>query len=317
MSIFKKRQNIKPEEYPVCREFIDAIHNSFWKVSEFSFTGDIQDFKVKLSEEERRTVQRAMLAISQIENNVKEFWGDIWKHIPKPEISSVWYTFAGNEVIHTEAYSELLEVLGLNWEFEKISSIPEIQDRIDYLNKIKDSEDFIEKLILFSIFIEHVSLFSQFYVIQSFTKEKNLLKNIDTVVEATSKEENVHWLFGIFLVNEIKKEVPFSKEKIESIKQFADKALKAETKVLDWIFKDWDLDFLKKDTVITFMKKRLQNSLQKIGIEYTVYTDEEVLKETEWFNLRLTVGQHSDLFNTRGTDYTKKSEPVSVDDLFW
>ena len=35
---------------------------------------------------EKSAVERAMLAISQIEIAVKTFWGDIYKRMPKPEI---------------------------------------------------------------------------------------------------------------------------------------------------------------------------------------------------------------------------------------
>jgi ribonucleoside-diphosphate reductase beta chain len=42
----------------------------------------------------------------------------------------------------------------------------------------------------------------------SFNKHKNLFKGISNAVEATSKEEQIHGLFGIELINIIKKEHP-------------------------------------------------------------------------------------------------------------
>ena len=55
-----------------------------------------------------------MLAISQIEIAVKTFWGDIYKRMPKPEIGNVGATFAESEVRHADAYSHLIQLLGLN-----------------------------------------------------------------------------------------------------------------------------------------------------------------------------------------------------------
>jgi len=40
----------------------------------------------------------------------------------------------------------------------------------------------------------------------SFNKEKNVLKGISNVVEATSKEEEIHGNFGAELINIIKEE---------------------------------------------------------------------------------------------------------------
>ena len=54
-----------------------------------------------------------MLAISQIEVAVKSFWGDIYKRMPKPEIGNVGATFAESEVRHADAYSHLIQLLGL------------------------------------------------------------------------------------------------------------------------------------------------------------------------------------------------------------
>jgi ribonucleoside-diphosphate reductase beta chain len=117
-NIFSKRVNLKPYDYPELIEYVDAIRHSYWVHTEFNFTSDIQDFKVHLNEKEQSAVQRAMLAISQIEIAVKTFWGDLYKRMPKPEIGSVGATFAESEVRHADAYSHLIQLLGLNNEFE-------------------------------------------------------------------------------------------------------------------------------------------------------------------------------------------------------
>src|SRR5690625_5649716 len=72
-----------------------------------------------------------MLAIGQVEVAVKTFWGDLYHRMPKPEVGSVGYTFAESEVRHHDAYSHLLEILGLNNEYEKIEDIPELFQRVD------------------------------------------------------------------------------------------------------------------------------------------------------------------------------------------
>ena len=129
-----------------------------------------------------------MLAISQIEVAVKSFWGDIYHRIPKPEIGSVGSTFAESEVRHADAYSHLLEILGLNSEFKELKKKPAIMKRVRYLetalknSKSDDNREYAESILLFSLFIEHVSLFSQFLIIMAFNKHKNMLKGISNVV---------------------------------------------------------------------------------------------------------------------------------------
>jgi len=323
-NIFKKRVNLKPYEYPNLAEYVDAIRHSYWVHTEFNFTSDIQDFKVLLDEKERTAVQRAMLAISQIEIAVKTFWGDIYKKMPKPEIGAVGATFAESEVRHADAYSNLLKVLGLNDEFESLMEVPAIRKRIKYLEKSIantrsiDNKDYFESVILFSMFIENVSLFSQFLVIMAFNKHKNVLKGMSNVVEATSKEEKIHAEFGFDLVNLIKAENPewWTDELKEDLVDAAIDAYDAEQAVVEWIFEQGDLDFLSKDETLEFIKDRFNQSLAAIGIDPVFTTDETLLESTEWLTDEILTTKHTDFFNKRSINYSKKQKSVTSDDLF-
>jgi ribonucleoside-diphosphate reductase beta chain len=212
--IFKKRIPLKPYEYPELYEYVTAIRHSYWIHTEFNYLSDIQDFKINITETERNAIRNSMLAIAQIEVAVKTFWGDIYKKLPKPEIGAVGFTFAESEVRHMDAYSHLLEILGLNDEFSRIKEIPVISKRIAYLEKSiansrsDEPKEYAQSILLFSLFIEHVSLFSQFLIIMSFNKYRALFKGVSNAIEATSKEEQIHGLFGIDVINIIKKEHP-------------------------------------------------------------------------------------------------------------
>lgn len=322
--IFKKRVNLKPYEYPELAEYVNAIRHSYWVHTEFNYTSDIQDFKVTVSSAERNAIKNTLLAISQIEVTVKMFWADIYKKLPKPEIASVGVTFAESEVRHQDAYSHLLEILGLNAEFEKIFDIPVINNRVKYLNnaletaKSEDNREYTRSILLFSLFIEHVSLFSQFLIIMSFNKYKNIFKGISNAVEATSKEEQIHGLFGIDIINIIKEEHQewFDDELIQDIYDSCEKAYQAEDKIVDWIFEDGEFDFLPKNVVKEFIKNRLNNSLASIGLKRIFKVDEKLLDKTEWFNDEIIATKHNDFFNKRSINYNKRSKSVTSDDLF-
>lgn len=102
MGIFDKRKNYKPFEYPEVNQFIDVINSTYWKVKEVDFTGDIQDFKTRLSYKEQEVIRRSLLAIAQVEVDVKTFWGDLYKSFPKPEFNNMGATFAENECYDKE-----------------------------------------------------------------------------------------------------------------------------------------------------------------------------------------------------------------------
>lgn len=322
--IFKKRVNLKPYEYPELNEYVSSIRHSYWIHTEFNYTSDVNDFHVNVSAAERNTMKNAMLAIAQIEVAVKTFWGDIYKKMPKPEIGSVGATFAESEVRHADAYSHLLEILGLNTEFENITEVPVIQERIKYLEKTitlsrtDENRQYMHSVLLFSLFIEHVSLFSQFLIIMSFNKHRNLFKGISNAVEATSKEEQIHGMFGIDIINIIKKEHPdwFDDACKEMIITSCEEAFEAESKIIDWIYEAGELEFLPSANVKEFVKHRFNNSLASIGLPRIFEVSEALLEETDWFDNEVIATKHVDFFNKRSINYNKRSASVTSDDLF-
>jgi ribonucleoside-diphosphate reductase beta chain len=323
-NIFEKRINLKPYDYPELNEYVDAIRHSYWIHTEFNYTSDIQDFKAYLSEVEKNAIKNTMLAISQIEVAVKTFWGDIYKRMPKPEIGSVGSTFAESEVRHHDAYSHLLEILGLNNEFKNLKKNPVIMRRVNYLElalknvNSEDNKEFSESIILFSLFIEHVSLFSQFLIIMAFNKHKNVLKGVSNVVEATSKEEQIHGDFGIDVIKIIKEENPewFDEAHSLLVQETCKEAYLSESKIIDWIFEKGELDFLPKAVIKEFIKNRFNKSLTSIGIPTVFEVDEALVAETDWFDDEIIGTKHGDFFVKRSINYSKRTKSITSDDLF-
>lgn len=323
-NIFEPRTNILPYEYPQLLEYKDAIRHSYWIDTEYNFTEDISDFMTRVNAMEREAIKRTMLAIAQIEVNVKTFWGDLYKRMPITEIGDVGFTFAESEVRHKDAYARLLRILGLEEEFKNVIKEPAIEGRLKYLKKYldgtrsRDNKMYTKSVLLFSLFIEHVSLFSQFLIMMSFNKEKNIFKGISNVVEATSKEEDIHGNFGVELINIIKSENPewFDAEFEELIYSACRKAYKAECGIVDWIFEQGELDFLPKNTIFHFIKNRFNNSLEKIGMNPIFEVDDSILMDTMWFEVEITSTKEGDFFYKKSIDYNKKSKSITVDDLF-
>lgn len=324
MSIFDKRVNFKPFEYTETTKFKDAINHSYWLVSEWNFLSDVQDFNTKLTEVEKSAIKNAMLAISQIEISVKKFWTKLGDRFPKAEFDQVGVTFGESEIRHSDAYSHLLEVLGLNDEFTMLLQNPVIQGRVDYLTKYlkgasdNSNENYTLTLSLFSLFIENVSLFSQFLIIKSFNKYKNVLKDIDNVVQATQKEEVVHALFGSYLINEIKKEFPewFTEEFYQKVYRACKKGYEAEEKIIDWIFSEGELDFLPKENVKEFVKNRFNESLLLIGAEKIFDVDQSKIENLLWFDEEIDGEVSIDFFHKKSTSYSKFNKSINESDLF-
>ena len=322
--IFEERIQLKPYEYPELLDYVEAIRNSYWVHTEFNFEGDVQDYKVNVTPAEKTVIKRTMLAIAQIEVQVKTFWSDIYKQMPKPEIGSVGMTFADSEVRHMDAYSHLLDVLGITEDFKQVTEEPAIKQRIDYLNEYlergqtDDRQEYVMSILLFSTFVEHVSLFSQFLIMTSFDKYEKKFKGIANAVEATSKEEQIHGLFGVELVETIREENPglFDEDFEADVKQACEQAYEAEMEILDWIFEEGELEFLPREHVNAYLRDRFNQSLENVDVEPIFEPDEALLEETRWFDEDIMMTKDNDFFSKRSTTYNKHTQSVTAEDMF-
>ena len=324
MGIFDKRISYKPFEYPEVMQFVEAINKSYWVHSEVDFTADVQDFQSQLEPHEKNAVKNALLAIAQIEVNVKTFWGNLYNHLPKPELNGLGATFAECEFRHSEAYSRLLEVLGYNDDFLDVVNVPAVKDRIDYLGKMlknansEDQKAYVSSLLLFSILIENVSLFSQFAIILSFTRFKGYLKNVSNIIAWTSIDEQIHANGGIYLINKIREEQPdlLNDADIEAIYDLVDESIEMESNILDWIFEQGELDKISKKNLLDFMKYRVDDSLKKIGMKTRYNVTPEDYKPMIWFEEEVFANSMDDFFAKRPVDYTKHDKSITANDLF-
>src|SRR5699024_5837551 len=137
-------------------------------------------------------------------------------------------------------------------------------------------------------------------------------------IESTSKEEQIHGLFGIELDNIIREEKPewFDADMQIDVINASKKAYESEEKVIDWIYEQGDLDFMPKETVKEFVKDRLNNSLESIGYPPQFNVDENIVEQTDWFDDEITATKHVDFFVKRSVNYTKRSRSIGADDLF-
>lgn len=325
--VFKPRKTYKPFEYPEVLQFTDAIHKSFWVHSEVDFTADIQDFHTSLEPFEKNAVKKALLAIAQIEVSVKTFWGNLYNMFPKPELNGLGSTFAGNEFIHSEAYSKLIEVLGFSEEFETVVEVPAIANRIEQLNLARFTEyDHLNerqisalRILMFSILVENVSLFSQFAVALYNARFSGIMKNIANVIAWTSVDEQIHANAGLFITNVIIEENPelLTEELKTEIYNIIYESIAVEGEIIDWIFEDGEFEKCKKADLLAYMMKRTNDSLTQIKMK-PAFTPEqtELSKNLNWFEEEIYANTLDDFFAKRPVDYTKHDKSITENDLF-
>lgn len=322
--IFEEQISRKPNRYPWTEQFIDVMHQGFWTDKEFSFKTDFHQFKTVLNDKQREIIVRTLSAIGQIEVAVKTFWAKLGENLPHPSLSDLGFVMANVEVIHNNAYERLLRELDMEDVFEQNLKLEWIQGRVKYLKKYthrfyKDSKkQYLYALILFTLFVENVSLFSQFYVINWFAKNKNVLKDTDQQVRYTRNEEAIHAMVGMKIIHTIREEYPelFDQELQDRIAHEAEQAFAAESKIIDWMLNGIQEDGLSALVLKEFIKNRINESLSDIGFQKVFEIDSALLDETFWFDEQVLAPNMTDFFHSKSVEYSKKGQCFDEDELF-
>lgn len=323
LRLFDEQISRKPNNYPWTKEFVDAMHHGHWTSADFDFHSDKIDFYSRINDQERAIVSKALSAISQVEIAVKTFWAKLGDNLPHPGIRDMGYVMANIEVIHNDAYSRLLEVLGLDDIFEENLKLDIVAGRVNYLRKYthrfyQDSKKhYIYAIILFTLFVENVSLFSQFYIVMHFYKNKNILKQTGQQIKYTCREEHIHALAGIKIINTLREEYPdlFDNDLAERVKQECVAAFTAESKIVDWMLGDYAAPGMDASILKSYIKNRINTSMKDIGYEQP-FGDVPALhiEQTAWLDGIVLGNMKTDFFHAKPTDYNKRK--ITEKELF-
>lgn len=322
LKLFDEQISRKPNQYPWTKQFVDAMHQGHWTSADFDFHSDKMDYLTAITPEEQKIIVNALSAISQVEVAVKTFWAKLGDNFPHPGIRDMGYVMANIEVIHNDAYEKLLDVLGLEGIFEENLKLDIVKGRVNYLRKYThrfyadSKKQYIYAIILFTLFVENVSLFSQFYISMWFYKNKNIFKKMGQQIKYTCREECIHAMVGIKLINTLREEYPelFDAELEARIKHEAEEAFKAEAKIVDWMLGTYEAPGLDARLVKEYIKGRINESMVDIGYGQLFEVAQEDMQTTAWLEAMTIGNMKTDFFHAKPTEYNKKK--ITEADLF-
>jgi len=207
--ITDKRLFYKPFEYQQAHDFLKQQQRVHWLPEEVALAGDVNDFKLKMTESETNLIGQILKSFAQTETHVEDYWSSYVSHwFPKPEIQSMAVTFGSFESIHAEAYSLLNESLGLD-DFAAFMEDEEARNKIERLQQVTAGtpEEIAQSLAIFSAFTEGVNLFSSFAILMSF-QMRNLMKGMGQIVAWSVRDESLHSKAGCWLFRQLLDERP-------------------------------------------------------------------------------------------------------------
>lgn len=330
----KGRLTYKPFIYEKAHDYWLKQQQAHWLPQEAQMGPDVQDWKLKLTPEEKNVVAGVLKGFIQTEVIVNDYWsGKVAQWFKHPEVSMMASCFGAVEGIHMIAYAFLNDTLGLT-DYNAFLQEPTAKAKIDRLLDVNTNspsdphgdpfvlDDPLKKhaiarsLAVFSAFTEGVSLFSAFAILLNFSRF-NKLKGVGTIVSWSCLDEALHSEAGCWLFREFIKENPemWTDELKKELYQAARDTISIEDDFIDKVFEMGSVEGLDPKDLKQFIRHRANVKLGDLGLKTNWRNiDQEALQRLTWFDMISKGLSQQDFFSTRETNYSKAS--IDLDGIF-
>ena len=192
-----ERAYFKPFNYEWAYDAWLKHEQSHWMHTEVPMHEDVNDWKKKLTKEEKQFLTHIFRFFTQGDIDVAGgYVRNYLPYFPQPEIRMMLMGFAAREALHIAAYSHLIETLGLPetlyndfMEYQAMKEKHEYVLDISHQNTTK--ENTATHIAVFSAFTEGMQLFSSFIMLLNFPRHGKM-KGMGQIVTWSIVDETQH-----------------------------------------------------------------------------------------------------------------------------
>jgi glutaredoxin 3 len=305
MSLLEHSKTYKPFLYPWAVELAKKHEEIHWIEDEAELSEDVQDWKTKLSEDEKEFITQVLRLFTQSDVQVGENYHELL--IPRfknNEVRNMLSSFASREAVHQRAYALLNDTLGLpDDEYHKFLEYKEMADKIDFMKKgDSNSKTGLALALAQSVFNEGLSVFASFVMLLNFQRFGKM-KGMGTIVEWSIRDESIHVQGNAKLFRTLCEESPriVNDELKSKIYEMAKNAVELEDKFINLAFKGNDVQGLTKDDVRKYIRHIADRRLLQLGLKTKFRQKENPLPWLDWV---LNGASHDNFFEKRVTEYS-------------
>jgi ribonucleoside-diphosphate reductase beta chain len=313
-----ERPYFKPFSYPWAYEAWLKHEQSHWLHTEVPMLEDVNDWKKKLSNEEKRFLTNIFRFFTQGDIDVAGgYVHNYLPHFPQPEVRMMLTGFAAREALHIAAYSHLIETLGMpDTTYNEFFQYEEMRAKHDYFLTIagQDQKTIAQQIAAFSAFTEGMQLFSSFIMLLNFPRHGKMkgMGQIVTwsIVDETMHAESMIQLFRTFI--EENRDI-WNDELKSDIYKIATRMVELEDAFIDLAFGMSDMEDLTAADVKQYIRYIADRRLIRLGLKGIFKVKKNPLL---WVEAMINAPTHTNFFENRATDYAKGALTGSWDDVW-
>lgn len=311
VSLLSSRDYYKPFEYEWCHKGYKDMQDMHWLPTEVPLHDDIANWNKDLSEKEKNLLTQLFRFFTQADVDVaggyhKRYMPAFGGH---PEVAMMLSAFATSEANHIDAYSQLLDTIGMaESEYKAFQDYAEMREKHDYLfgervAKLSKREALALDLAIFSAFGEGMQLFSSFAMLLSFPN-RGLMKGMGTIVEWSIKDESHHVEYMTKLFRVFIEENPkiWTDDFKKHIYQACRDMVVLEDKFIDLAFAQGEIAGITSDEVKIYVRYIADRRLNQLGLKDNYGITKNPFP---WLEEMLALPVHTNFFEGRATEYNK------------
>lgn len=320
LNLLEDRAYFKPFNYSWAYDAWLKHEQSHWLHTEVPMAEDVNDWKKKLTKEEKQFLTHIFRFFTQ--GDIDVAGGYVKNYLPyfkQPEVRMMLLGFSAREALHIAAYSHLIETLGMpETTYSDFLEYSEMREKHDYImdlsSKNGDKQSTAKHIAVFSAFTEGMQLFSSFIMLLNFPRQGKMkgMGQIVTwsIVDETQHAENMMRLFKEYVKenNEI-----WNDELKSQIYTICERMVELEDKFIDLAFNTGGIQGLTADEVKEYIRYIADRRLIGLGMKGLFKKKKNPLP---WVEEQINAPIHTNFFENRSTDYAKGALSGKWDDVW-
>lgn len=318
MSLTIQQNSYKPFFYPWAFEAYQKQQKIHWLPEEIPMADDVKDYKTKLTEEERSLLDNILCFFTQADIDIAGgYKKHFMPHFENTEVSMMLASFANMESIHIDAYSTLIDTLGMGDKtFAAFMEYKEMKDKHDYFSKFRMDKPWYvaQSLAAFSAFGEGLQLFASFAMLMNFQRF-NKMKGLGQIVTWSIRDESLHVesMIKLFKTYVLEHDRLIDLTLLEKDVRFiCSEIISHEDKFIDLAFNLGDIKGLSKDDMKKYIRFIAGVRMNQLGYEHDLPTKNPL----GWMDEILSLPEHANFFEARATEYSKGATLGDWKDVF-
>jgi ribonucleoside-diphosphate reductase beta chain len=306
----------RPFAYPWAYSFWERQQKMHWLALEVPMAQDVVDYN-RLDPRMKSLVENIFRMFVQSDIDVAQCYHKIYQRIFKPtEVAMMLTAFSNTDTINIQAYSHLLDTLGLpESEYHAFLEYEQMKAKHDFLHSFDPQNPHEVALSLAGVsgFGEGLQLFASFAVLLNFPRQ-NLLKGMGQMISWSVRDESLHCEGIMRLFHAYLAENDIDRALLDAdITKLAVSAVEIEDAFIDLAFAGGDVPGLTAEELKLYVRYMADLRLRQLGVATIYGIDRNPLP---WVDAQAVAIEHANFFEQQATEYSKAATEGDWGDAF-